>query len=553
MSSSRSDYIPTPEELRGRKCLLNIENRDLKSFLYCIAASYHTPKRNLRRPKFYQPLFSRFNMDGISIPVKLEDIPRFEKQNNMCVNVFKFSKNDTPSYIRPVYQTSDRFKHVVNLIVLKNADSVHYMLIKCLATFLKVATKHGKSRLTCEFCYRVFASPQVYLKHSHFCETGEQSVDMPEDPILKFKNFKYKIPNPVTIYADFEAYNCRIDVEKTGKTRLISEQKPTGFGYTVVSPYPGFSKPTFVYRGPDASDYFVEKLLEECFEVFDALKKVEKIEFTDKDEELYNSTEKCTICNVELDWENDTICRDHCHITGSFRGAAHQHCNIMMQQQKRPIIYFHNAKGYDNHFLIKSLASNPRVGAINVLGHTSEKYTRISCRMFIIQDSMSHLIGSLDNLSSSLRQHGLNGFGLVRQEFPLEEQFQCCLRKLVYPYDYIDGFDRFNERIPDINAFYNKLSDEELAEEEYNRMQEVCEVFNITTLGELHDLYLQIDVLILACVFEDYRRLGLAIFGLDPAFYVSSPSYSFDAMLHTTGVELELLSDHEMYKFFEKG
>jgi hypothetical protein len=225
----------------------------------------------------------------------------------------------------------------------------------------------------------------------------------------------------------------------------------------------------------------------------------------------------------------------------------------MMQQQKRIIVFFHNAKGYDNHFFIKSLAANPNVGEIDVLGQTREKYTRITTTRFLVQDSMSHLIGSLDSLSASLRQRGDDGFGLVRSEFPDDRQFECCMRKLVYPYDYIDSFQKFNEPIPGIEAFYNRLNDEELATGEYERLRETCRLFNITTLGQLHDLYLRIDVLILACVFEDYRRLGLDIFKLDPCYYVSSPSYSFDAMLWVTKVELELLTDKEMYNFFEAG
>ena len=224
-----------------------------------------------------------------------------------------------------------------------------------------------------------------------------------------------------------------------------------------------------------------------------------------------------------------------------------------MQQQKRVIVFFHNAKGYDNHFLIKSLASNPLVGDIDVLGQTCEKYTRISTPRFIVQDSMSHLIGSLDNLSASLRQRGDDGFALVRAEFPDDRLFECCMRKLVYPYDYVDSFQKFDEQIPGIDAFYNTLNDEELALGEYKRLIGTCRLFNITTLGQLHDLYLKIDVLILACVFEDYRRLGLEIFELDPCYYVSSPSYSFDAMLWVTKVKLELLIDKEMYSFFEKG
>lgn len=468
--------------------------------------------------------------------------------------MFKYSERHAPTYILPLYQASYRFQHVVNLLIVQDGDNSHYILIKSLTAFLKVKTKHtGADRFTCDFCFRVFSSTLTYLKHIHFCNTGKPDIQMPEDQYLRFRNFRFKMPNPVTIYADFEAYNSKVGEGLTENTKIICEQKPSGFGYTVVSPYPGFSKPTFVYRGSNASDYFVERILDECFEVRTVLKEVKPMDFTTEDEKLYHNSTKCSICHKELNWGADEICRDHCHITGVFRGAAHQFCNIMMQQQKKPIVFFHNAKGYDNHFLIKSLAANSKVGRISVLGQTSEKYSRITTTHFIIQDSMSHLIGSLDSLSSSLRQRGTDGFNLVRKEFPADLQFECCLRKLIYPYDYIDGFERFEEDIPSIDVFYNKLNDEELPEDEYKRLIETCKVFKITKLGELHDLYLKIDVLILACVFEDYRRLGLHMFGLDPAFYVSSPSFSFDAMLHTTGVELELIRDQKMYEFFEKG
>ena len=175
---------------------------------------------------------------------------------------------------------------------------------------------------------------------------------------------------------------------------------------------------------------------------------------------------------------------------------------------------------YDNHFLIKSLAANPRISGIDVLGQTAEKYTQITTSKFVIHDSMSHLIGSLDNLCASLRQRGEDGFSWIRQEFPNEEQFQCALRKLVYPYDYIDGFSRFEEKIPERSKFYNKLNEEDLSEEEYQRLLKTCTIFGIETLGQLHDIYLMVDVLILCCVFEDYRRLGMKMFRLDPAYYI---------------------------------
>jgi len=61
---STGSYIPLPEVLKRRRCLLNIQNNDNLCFLYCIAASYRMPERNRTRPTYYKQLFNRFNMNG---------------------------------------------------------------------------------------------------------------------------------------------------------------------------------------------------------------------------------------------------------------------------------------------------------------------------------------------------------------------------------------------------------------------------------------------------------------------------------------------------------
>ena len=133
---------------------------------------------------------------------------------------------------------------------------------------------------------------------------------------------------------------------------------------------------------------------------------------------------------------------------------------------------------------------------------------------------MSHLSSGLDTLASSLKIKGEEHFTFVRQEFKNDEQFKCALQKLVYPYDYITDFSKFDEPIPSIDVFYNQLTDEQLSEEDYTRLMKTCEIFGIKTLGELHDLYLKIDVLLLASVFENYRKVAMDTFGLDPSYYV---------------------------------
>lgn len=208
---------------------------------------------------------------------------------------------------------------------------------------------------------------------------------------------------------------------------------------------------------------------------------------------------------------------------------------------------------YDNHFIIKAIARRYGTAKISLLASTKEKYTRIKTPNFCIHDSYSHLSDKLETLASNLKDHGIENFRLVRKEFPDDIKFNACIQKLIYPYSYMDSFERFSEPIPEADKFYNDLSEEPIDEAEYARMRETCKIFDIKNLGQLHDLYLKIDVLILASVFEYYRKMALQEYGLDPAYYVSSPSFSFDAMLFKTDVELELIKDEEIYNFIESG
>ena len=77
--------------------------------------------------------------------------------------------------------------------------------------------------------------------------------------------------------------------------------------------------------------------------------------------------------------------------------------------------------------------------------------------------------------------------------------------------------------------------------------------FSIQTLGEYSDLYLKTDVLLLADVFENFRSASIASYELDPAHYCMLPTFTWDAMLKYTRVELELLTDVDMLLFVERG
>ena len=132
--------------------------------------------------------------------------------------------------------------------------------------------------------------------------------------------------------------------------------------------------------------------------------------------------------------------------------------------------------------------------------------------------------------------------------------FFLLLRKGVYPYEYIDSWEKFNgTTLLPKEAFYSKLNLEDITDKDYIHVQKVWDVFEIKNLGEYHDLYVQSDTLLLSDVFENFRNMCLKIYELDPVYFVSAPGLAWQACLKKTGVKLELLTDYDMILMIEKG
>ena len=252
--------------------------------------------------------------------------------------------------------------------------------------------------------------------------------------------------------------------------------------------------------------------------------------------------------------------RDHCHFTGKYRGAAHNQCNLSCRKPLILPVTFHNLQGYDAHLFIKQLAkvdgdltSIPTTEEkyisfskfIAVDQYHSNKYEKVLFKNFEIRfiDSFKFLQTSLTNLVSNLQPADFSNL-----QNNIKNNSSLLTRKGVYPYDYVTSIDKLKEtKLPPKEAFYSLLYNEEISDEDYQHAHNVWNTFNCQTLQDYHDL------LLLADVFENFRKTCLKYYKLDPCHYYTVPGLAWDACLKLTKQELQLLSDYDMLMMFEKG
>ena len=187
---------------------------------------------------------------------------------------------------------------------------------------------------------------------------------------------------------------------------------------------------------------------------------------------------------------------------------------------------------------------------INAIQNNMEKYMAFMLGNHLtFIDSFQFMSSSLEKLVSHLPDESLKH---TKEEF--KNDLQLMKQKGVYPYDYMNSFDKFNEtKLPNKDDFYSILNDENIPDDQYNHAKNVWNNCNLKNMGEYHDLYLKSDILLLADVFENFRKTCLQYYKLDPCHYFPSPGLSWDSMLKMTDIKLELMTDIDMFQFIEKG
>ena len=260
-----------------------------------------------------------------------------------------------------------------------------------------------------------------------------------------------------------------------------------------------------------------------------------------------NAKEDCLSCGSPLRHEEKfrDAAKDHCHISGEFRGVAHSACNkklrLNVKTLKIPVV-FHNLPGYDAHLIMQAMAQTDRAKELSCIAFGSLKFI----------DSCAFMAGSLDSLVKATLKESLKKTEELAEA--LNRPFKLLVKKGVYPYEYMDSFEKFAETsLPPKECFRSTLTGEGIGEKDLEHGRAVWGAFGCKNLGEYHDVYMQTDVALLTDVFENFRQICLQQYGLDPVHYYTAPGLSWDALLKKTGAELELLTDYDMHLFVEKG
>ena len=308
---------------------------------------------------------------------------------------------------------------------------------------------------------------------------------------------------------------------------------------------------------------FSKDLREHATKIINYEKK-KMIPLTTEEKIHYNEQEICYIYKKEFDTINKKHykVRDHCHYMGKYRGAAHNICNLRYKIPKKIPVVFHNGSIYDYHFIIKELVKEFG-GSFDCLGENTEKYITFSVPIkkkienkdneitykikFI--DSYRFMAMPLsklvDNLSEGIHNNKCSDCGSnldyikTKNEKLILECYNCkqryrkkinkelikrfagtyefcnkdlnkfivLLRKGVYPYEYMNNWERFNETsLPNKESFYSNLNMENIEDIDYRHGNNVFKIFKLNNLGEYHDLHLQSDTLLLADIFENFRN-----------------------------------------------
>jgi len=578
-----SAYIPLPKALaKKNEYVVNVRNEDDKCFLYAVLGAKHNCFST--DPSDYERYLDTVDSSMLQYPVQLKDIPKFEDANQLSINVIGYTtKNDihplrcsknwvdrTPIYL--LYLSEDSRKD--------GTPNFHYCAIVDIVGFLQFQGSGSHEKHYCLNCFSGFGKEWLLAKHESECLASNETQRLVFYPrgenILTFKDFHKQNLRNFIVYADFESMLVPIDGEEEGvastsssSTKRKSKHVPNSYGYIFLGPENRVIEEKY-YFGLDCIERFIEAMVTIGEYVQDVLSDPLSIRISRAELAEFNTSTTCCYCGRAFGIPPELRkVKDHCHVTGKYRGAAHSRCNLAARESKIVPICFHGLANYASHLLTMAADKFPK--NVSVIAKNAERFMsmttaipaederpKVSLRFL---DTFNFLSTSLATLVENYKRSG-GAFtlltrslesGFLNDAFPSSES-DLLTRKGFYPYEFATREDVFAEtELPSKESFFNSLTEEGLNDDEYAHAQRVWDNMKTKNFATYHSIYQMTDVLLLAQAFEHFRQLSKDNFKLDPTYYISTPGLSWAAALRMTAPKLELFTHVNKHTFITSG
>ena len=495
---SGSAWIPLPVKLANKKAVINMINRDNMCFKWCIARAANMVESHPERitPKLREQA-EEFDWTDCKFPMAVDKIKFFEKRNNVSINVYEWK-----GYAGPLRIAKEEKPFHVDLVFLTKDFQSHFALIK---NFSRFASGKGQTeRFFCKRCLNSFPKPESLKKHKEICgEFAAAKIELPGGK-CSFKNWERMMHVPVVVYADFES--ILRSLREKNKTH---EHIPCGFCFHLVSPF--LQMEPVLKRAENETNQlpqdFIRELISQVKQAHLSLPKKEMIPLSSEEWKKFRESEVCWLCRGKFGEKGFSKVRDHCHFTGKFRGAAHQSCNLKFQRPKFTPVFFHNLQNYDAHLFVRALGLMDEVLSIKCIPNNDEQYISFSLKFELKRITkwdfktkewkevvIQHEIRFLDSFKFTLA--GLEGLvkNLSREDLKettrfFGEKIDLVSRKGVYPYEFMDDFEKFKKQsLPKKTSFFFRLKQEKISDEDFEHAQRVWKEFELKNMGDFHDL-----------------------------------------------------------------
>ena len=558
-------HIDLPKQLKNKHAIINIESKDNKCFLWSVCAALYSTSNHPERAEQYYKYEKLIYTDGIEFPTKLNKIDKFELKNeklDIAINVYSYDKNNISiSLVNPLRISKNyNAKNIVNLLLFDG----HYFWIKNLNRL--IGNFASINHHFCHACFASFDRKSRLIKHKEICQKYKPSIAIlpkEEDKKLYFWQYEKQMKFPYVCYADFECILKKSDSYISKKSKIYQTHEP--ISYCLVCIKNDSEIFHFNYeRGKDVMKNFYKELKNLEKQILNKINDIKPMKnLTHEQFDNFINSDVCHICNKPFNLEPneqgiiEMKVRDHCHMSGDFRGAAHPTCNLNYQIPKNIPLIIHNSKGYDSHFIIKYL--NDKVfKKCDLIPKNSEQILSFSLDNITFLDSYQFMKESLAKMVNNLRD-GDYEFPITSNLYKDEIQINPNIKNLIlkkgsFPYDFFDNENKFNlKHLPSRNQFYSSLSQENISDEDYEHAKNIWKAFNMKNFGDYHDLYLILDTILLADCFQNFRKIIHKEYGLEPCHFYSIPMLAWNACLKISDVKLDLITDVDMYNFLQEG